>query len=66
MTYETIVPVRFLFKREPDDVEIIGVYNLFLTHEEYDTLTDEVALTLLQEHGFNVIKFFRSSFANLK
>ena len=54
MTYETIVPVRFLFKREPDDVEIIGVYNLFLTHEEYDTLTDEVALTLLQEHGFNV------------
>lgn len=58
--YEIIVPVQFLFKRVPDNVEIIGVSNLFLTHEEHDTLTDEIALKLLKEQGFNVIKIIHS------
>ena len=38
MTNRMIMPVSFLFKRKPDDLEIIGVSNLFLTQEEYDYL----------------------------
>lgn len=56
MTNRMIMPVSFLFKRKPDDLEIIGVSNLFLTQEEYDTLTDEIALKLLREQGYNVIR----------
>lgn len=56
MTNRMILPVSFLFKRKPDDLEIIGVSNLFLTQVEYDTLTDEIALKLLREQGYNVIR----------
>lgn len=49
MNYKTIVPVRFLFKRRPYDVEIVGVSNLFLTREEYEALTDEMVLKLLRD-----------------
>lgn len=56
MNYNIIVPVRFLFKRKPDNVEIIGVSSLHLTHEEHDALTDDMALNLLREKGYNVIR----------
>ena len=48
MSYEVIVPVRFLFKREPDNVPIIGLSSLHLTHGEHEALTDDVALNLLR------------------
>jgi len=56
MSYEVIVPVRFLFKRKPDNVPIIGLSSLHLTHEEHVALTDDVALNLLREQGYNVIR----------
>ncbi|WP_341302760.1 hypothetical protein MHB44_10750 [Lysinibacillus sp. FSL H8-0500] len=59
MNYKTIVPVRFLFRRRPDDLEVIGISNLFLTHEEYEALTDEMVLKLLQEQDYNVIRLIR-------
>ena len=42
MSYEVIVPVKFLFKRKPDNVPIIGLSSLHLTHEEHEALTDDV------------------------
>ena len=42
-----IVTVRFLFKRKPDDLAIIGLSSLFLTHEVHEALTDEIALNKL-------------------
>jgi len=60
MSYVTIVPVRFLLKRKPDDLAIIGLSSLFLTHEEHETLTDEIALNLLQEQGYNVIRMIHN------
>ncbi|WGF39864.1 MULTISPECIES: hypothetical protein [Lysinibacillus] len=59
MNYKTIVPVRFLFKRRPDDVEIVGVSNLFLIREEHEALTDEMVLKLLRDQGCNVIRLIR-------
>ncbi|MEQ6048910.1 hypothetical protein U2I53_07720 [Lysinibacillus capsici] len=59
MNYKTIVPVRFLFKRRPYDVEIVGVSNLFLTREGYEALTDEMILKLLRDQGHNVIRLIR-------
>lgn len=59
MHYKTIVPVRFLFKHKPDDVEIVGMSNLFLTREEHEALTDEMVLKLLREQGYNVIRLIR-------
>ncbi|EAZ84522.1 hypothetical protein AB9L15_05380 [Lysinibacillus fusiformis] len=57
MSYEVIVPVKFLFKRKPDNVPIIGLSSLHLTHEEHEALTDDVvALNLLKEQGYNVIR----------
>ncbi|WP_333880418.1 hypothetical protein [Lysinibacillus capsici] len=53
------MPVRFLFKRRPYDVEIVGVSNLFLTREEYEALTDEMVLKLLRDQGHNVIRLIR-------
>ncbi|GED66249.1 hypothetical protein ACQKEY_02785 [Lysinibacillus fusiformis] len=48
MSYEVIVPVKFLFKRKPDNVPIKGLSSLHLTHEEHEALTDDVALYLLK------------------
>lgn len=56
MNYDIIVPVKFLFKRKPDNVPIIGLSSLHLTHEEHEALTDDVALNLLREQGYNVIR----------
>ncbi|MGY4796017.1 hypothetical protein ACVNNN_13520 [Lysinibacillus fusiformis] len=56
MNYDIIVPVKFLFKRKLDNVPIIGLSSLQLTHEEHEALTDEVALNLLKEQGYNVIR----------
>ncbi|MEY2366779.1 hypothetical protein R6U76_12520 [Lysinibacillus capsici] len=56
MNYDIIVPVKFLFKRNPDNVPIIGLSSLHLTHEEHEALTDDVALNLLREQGYNVIR----------
>jgi len=56
MNYDIIVPVKFLFKRKPDNVPIIGLSSLHLTHEEHDVLTDDMALKLLRQQGYNVIR----------
>ncbi|WP_313150808.1 hypothetical protein [Lysinibacillus capsici] len=56
MSYEVIVPVKFLFKRKPDNVPIIGLSSLHLTHKEHEALTDDVALNLLKDQGYNVIR----------
>lgn len=56
MSYEVIVPVRFLFKRKPDNVPIIGLSSLHLTHGEHEALTDDVAQNLLRAKGYNVIR----------
>lgn len=56
INYDIIVPVKFLFKREPDHVPIIGLSSLHLTHEVHEALTDDVALNLLKEQGYNVIR----------
>ena len=56
MSYEVIVPVRFLFKCEPDNVPIIGLSSLHLTHGEHEALTDDVAFNLLRAQGYNVIR----------
>jgi len=56
MNYDIIVPVKFLFKRNPDNVPIIGLSSLHLTHEEHEALTDDVALNLLRQQGYNVIR----------
>ncbi|MED3876229.1 hypothetical protein [Lysinibacillus capsici] len=56
MNYDIIVPVRFLFKRKPDNAKIVGVSSLHLTHKEHELLTDELALKLLREQGYNVIR----------
>ncbi|WP_431811949.1 hypothetical protein [Lysinibacillus sp. FW12] len=61
MNYDMIVPVRFLFKREPDNVSIIGLSSLHLTHAEHEALTDEVALNLLREQGYNVIRMIHEN-----
>ena len=47
---------KILFKRKPDNVPIIGLSSLHLTHEEHEALTDDVALNLLREQGYNVIR----------
>ncbi|MGE7988973.1 hypothetical protein [Lysinibacillus fusiformis] len=52
--------MRFLFKREPDNVPIIGLSSLQLTNEEYKVLTDDVALNLLRAQGYNVIRMVHS------
>ncbi|WHP42576.1 hypothetical protein QIX46_06015 [Lysinibacillus boronitolerans] len=59
MSYEVIVPVKFLFKRKPDNVPIIGLSSLHLTHEEHKALTDDVALNLLRAQGYNVIRMIQ-------
>ncbi|AUS87783.1 hypothetical protein LBYS11_16215 [Lysinibacillus sp. YS11] len=59
MNYDIIVPVKFLFKRKPDNVPIIGLSSLHLTHEEHDALTDDMALKLLREQGYNVIRMIQ-------
>ncbi|WP_336636722.1 hypothetical protein [Lysinibacillus fusiformis] len=56
MNYEIILSVRFLFIRKPDNVPIIGLSRLHLTHEEHEALTDDVALNLLKGQGYNVIR----------
>lgn len=56
MNYDIIVPVKFLFKREPDNLPIIGLSSLHLTHEEHEALTDDMALNFLREQGYNVIR----------
>ncbi|MEQ6048898.1 hypothetical protein U2I53_07655 [Lysinibacillus capsici] len=59
MSYEVIVPVKFLFKRKPDNVPIIGLSSLHLTHGEHEALTDDVALNLLRAQGYNVIRMIQ-------
>lgn len=59
MSYEVIVPVKFLFKRKPDNVPIIGLSSLHLTHEEHKALTDDVAFNFLRAKGYNVIRMVR-------
>ena len=48
MNYDIILPVCFLFKREPDSIPIIGLSSLQLTNEEYKVVTEDVALNLLR------------------
>lgn len=56
MSYEVILPVKFLFKRKPGNVPIIGLSSLHLTHGKHEALTDDVALNLLRAQGYNVIR----------
>jgi len=48
-----------VFKREPDNVPIIGLSSLHLTHEEHKALTDDVAFNFLRAKGYNVIRMVR-------
>lgn len=59
MNYDIIVPVKFLFKRKPDNVPIIGLSSLHLTYGEHEALTDDVALNLLRAQGYNVIRMIK-------
>ena len=52
MSYELIVPVRC----EPDNLPIIGLSSLHLTHSEHKALTEDVAFNLLRAQGYNVIR----------